>query len=242
MTNESGVEKDPLSDLIERAAVFRLLARGFAYPHAGRRSEMLAGFQTMSGHACLSGVAWGALTSAWSATEEERLEQDYMRLFMGSGPCSLHETAYGDGRRMAGKPHELSDIRGFYKAFGLTLSEQEPNLPDHLSTELEFYSILLLKQAYAAEEGWEEQREITVDASRKFLEHHLGRWLGAFVAGLVEHESGAAYGSLGDVAAAMVAMECGILGIQPELLSGRISGDVMQEEELICPRDVQQPE
>ncbi|MEO5355558.1 MAG: molecular chaperone TorD family protein [Magnetococcus sp. XQGC-1] len=173
----------------------------------------------------------------WETTGDEPLEQEHMRLFLGSAPCSLHETAYGDGRRMAGKPHELSDIRGFYKAFGLTLSETEPSLPDNLATEMEFYSLLLLKQAYAIEEGWQEQREVTEDAARKFLEQHLGRWTGTFAAGLVEHDAGAAYRTLGAVVAAVVAGECARLNVQPELLSGRLSGDVMQEDVLVCPRD-----
>ncbi|MBF0162722.1 MAG: molecular chaperone TorD family protein, partial [Magnetococcales bacterium] len=230
-------EEDVLRELIERAAIFRLLARCFAYPHAGHRAEMAAALQQASGHAGLEGVEWHALTAEWESAEEEELEREYVRLFMGGAPCSLHETAYGDGRRMAGKPHELSDIRGFYKAFGLTLSESEPNLPDHLATELEFYSLLLLKQAYAIEEGWQEQREITEDAARKFMEHHLGRWVGAFAAALLEHNGEAAYRTLGAVVVAVVATECERLGVQPEFLIGRLSGDIMQEDTLICPRD-----
>lgn len=67
----------------------------------------------------------------------------------------------------------LSDIAGFYKAFGLSPSEELPI--DHLSVESEFMAQLLLREAYALTNDNEEMREIVVDAERKFLRDHLGR-------------------------------------------------------------------
>ncbi len=241
-TNETINTSDPLQELIERAAIFRLLAHGFTYPQEGNRQLLATAMRNMSYHAGVANSPWMEMISAWEECNDELLSQEYMRLFMGSAPCSLHETAYGDGQRLAGKPREMADIRGFYKAFAMTLSEEEPTPPDHLATELEFYSVLLLKQAYALEEGWQEPLEITEDAARKFLEQHLGRWVKAFAAGMLEQNATPAYLLLAETTAAVLHTESERLNVHPELLSGRIVGDVMQEDALICPRDLSAPE
>jgi TorA maturation chaperone TorD len=235
---EAATAGDPLQALIERAAIFRLLAHGFVYPKEGDRPLLAAAMRNMAQHAGVAGSDWSALQEAWQNGDDERLVQEYMRLFLGSAPCSLHETAYGDGQRLAGKSRELADIRGFYKAFAMTLSEDEPHLPDHLATELEFYSVLLLKQAYALEEGWQEPLAIAADAARTFMDYHLGRWVNAFVTVVQEQQAEEPYRLLAEVTAAVVGAECDRLGVHPELLSGRIAGDVMQEDALVCPRDV----
>ncbi len=237
MRQEEVVTEAALQGLIERAALFRLLAHGFVYPEPGNGALLLSAMRNMAQHAGIGAADWSGLLAAWEESNDESLAQEYMRLFLGSAPCSLHETAYGDGQRIAGKPRELADIRGFYKAFGMTLSEQDPVPADHLATELEFYSVLLLKQGYAMDEGWLEPLAVTEDAASKFMEQHLGRWLNAFVDGVRQQEATAPYRLLAEVTAAVIAEESKRLGVHPELLSGRIANDAMQEDALLCPRD-----
>ena len=172
---------------------------------------------------------------ALRSADETTLRTDYFRLFLGNGPVSLHESAYGDGRRIAGRPHELADISGFYSAFGLRLSDTDPNLPDHLSSELEFYSLLLVKQAYADRGGRSVNREVTRRAAKLFLEYHLGRWVEAFVQALRENESLTAYRELARALEVLIRAEIKRNRVRPFLASGRLPHDVMQDDGLVCP-------
>ena len=52
--------------------------------------------------------------------------------------------------------------------------------PDHLASELEFMYALAVKEAYAEANNMPEQAEICADAQGKFVQDHLGRWIGAF--------------------------------------------------------------
>ena len=175
---------------------------------------------------------------ALRSADETTLRTDYFRLFLGNGPVSLHESAYGDGRRIAGRPHELADISGFYGAFGLRLSDADPNLPDHLGYELEFYSLLLVKQAYADRGGRSLNREVTRRAAKLFLEYHLGRWVEAFVQTLRENEASTPYRELARALEMLIRAEIKRSRVRPFLASGRLPHDVMQDEDLVCPMAV----
>ncbi len=228
-----------IETVVERAARFRVLALGFAYPEPGYRDAMLE---------ALRGLPPGredfpsaALYSALRDTGDGMLAEEYTRLFLGSGPCSLHETAYGDGRRIAGRPSELADIGGFYAAFGVEISPRHPDLPDLMSTELEFYSLLLVKQAYAQLRNWPEQRAVTARAAHLFLEHHLGRWVSAFAAAVLEHSLFAAYRELARAVAAEVTAECRTLGARPPPATGRVPFDFMHADAFGCPAATEPP-
>ncbi|MBF0425959.1 MAG: molecular chaperone TorD family protein, partial [Magnetococcales bacterium] len=201
MGMQQGVETPPndpegewLRETLAVAAAFRFLARAFSYPHPGQTAQLMVESAAIPWPAA---APHGAFRSAWEQAGEESLREEYMRLFLGGGVCSLHETSYGDARRVGGQPVELADIGGFYKAFGVEPSPAQPDLPDHLCTELEFYSLLLVKEAYARNEAWTEQAQIAADASAKFLEYHLGRWIVPLVEGIREHGGpGASYAVL----------------------------------------------
>ena len=223
--------------LMQRAAQFRALALGFAYPEAGHRDALLQALNALSGNR--NGFPRTALCNALKEAGDSMLAEEYTRVFLGSGPCSLHETAYGDGRRMAGRPSELADIGGFYAAFGVELSAQSPELPDLLPTELEFYSLLLVKQAYALSRNWPEQHSIAARAARDFIEHHLGRWSGAFAESMLDHCVLPAYRELARAVRAEVDAECRELAAHPTLASGRMPFDVMQGEDFSCPHESQ---
>ena len=228
--------------LLARAAVFRLLACGFAYPaesHVRAMNQAFARLYESDGFAGFSPRLALSLTRAqraWHGTEDENTKKEYMRLFLGNGAVSLHETAYGDGRRIAGRPVELADIGGFYAAFGFALSESDPDLPDHLCAELEFYSLLLVKQAYALSRGWLPKAHIAREAAKAFLEQHLGRWIGALKSSLQENNA-IPYLDLADAVETIVEAECRRLCVQPTPFIGRLPHDAMQDEPLVCPRD-----
>lgn len=109
------------------------------------------------------------------------LRSDFIDRFdRGKQATSLYETEYGRERAMV-KGNELADIAGFYRAFGFETGGDGllPEMVDHLAVELEFYALLLLKSQALVEAGDEEGAAIVLDARRKFLKDHLGRFIDA---------------------------------------------------------------
>lgn len=107
------------------------------------------------------------------------LRSEYIDLFDRSKELNpLYETEYGRERAMF-KANELSDISGFYKAFGFNMDGEEltKEMPDHLSVEFEFYSLLVMKYAHLEALADREGCDIVLDAQRKFLKDHLGRFV-----------------------------------------------------------------
>jgi TorA maturation chaperone TorD len=233
--------------LLEDAAVFRQLALSFRYPDASTREHVASGFseilaaQAQRFHSGSWSTAFRSAAEAWRAADGALLESEHVRLFLGAGICALRETAYGDGRRIAGRSYELADIAGFYRAFGWKLSATHPHLPDHLAAELEFASVLLVKEAYAFAEASDEHLEITRDAIKAFLESHLGRWISTLVGVLVEHGAPVAYVALADLVHDAVRRQCRRFRIAPQLADGRGPHDFMQEDGFNCPRDGASP-
>lgn len=233
--------KQAVHDRLHRAALFRAAAAGFACPEEGHLQRVREAFArlTESGSAGLAEdlpVALGLARQAWDHAADVPAGAEYARLFLSSAPCPPHETAYGDGRRFAGRTAELADISGFYSAFGLGLSESQPDLPDHVSAELEFYSLLLVKAAYADLQGMVEEREISENAGRLFLESHLGRWAAAFAARLIEEGGAQPYRAHARFFEELVRDECRRCGVTPVPFTSLQVGDPLQENELICPR------
>jgi DMSO reductase family type II enzyme chaperone len=227
--------------MMSRAALFRLLALGFAYPAPGHASEMRKTFFQL-GAAVRRGLfspslarSIGAAQRVVSAAGDAALAAEYLRLFSGRGAVSLHEAAYGDGRRIAGRPAELADISGFYLAFGVSASDGDPDLPDHLSAELEFLSLLLLKESHATLRGWRAKSRIARDAAKAFLEDHLGRWVGAFARDLARADASPSYQALARLVCSAVDSECRRLGARPRLIVERLPADPMQAENFACP-------
>ncbi|MBF0340799.1 MAG: molecular chaperone TorD family protein, partial [Magnetococcales bacterium] len=216
-----------MEDLLRRAAMMRLLAQGFFYPEPGHReglAQLMASMQPV-----MPGVEepFALFKERWESADVESLESDHIRLFQAKNVVSLHETSYGDARRIGGQVVELSDLNGFYRAFNMQVSELNPEMPDHLCTELEFYSWLLLKQAYALDNGWTEEASITGDAAGKFLEIHLGRWLAPMLTGLREQGAETVYVLLGELLERVVGEECRRLEVVPQPFSGPVLLDDM---------------
>ncbi len=229
-----------VEELLLRAAAFRAIAQGFAYPARDQvafAAGALGGVAKRAGELGNRGLerAFRHLARTWPGLDAETLRQDYQRLFLGSGPVSLHETAYGDGRRIAGRTAELADISGFYLAFGFGIAEGDPDLPDHLCAELEFVSALLVKLAYAGRNGWSPARQVVRRALRSVLEHHLGRWPGSFAAALRESQATGAYQELARTVELLVGAEARLFRVQPRLATGRLPHDAMQDDAIECP-------
>lgn len=80
----------------------------------------------------------------------------------------------GNYHAPANAMEEMTDIAGFYRAFGVG---SECERPDYLSAELEFMKLLTMKEARALMSYETESAEICLSAQRAFLGSHLGRWV-----------------------------------------------------------------
>lgn len=103
-------------------------------------------------------------------------------------------------------------------------------------TELEFYSLLLVKQAYALEEGWTDRFEISAQAARDFMVQHLGRWTRAFTRELTRQDASAPYQTLATLLHGTLEREWAWLGIAPDPLPEGLAMDLMREDCPTCPR------
>ncbi len=198
------------NERLARARTFSLLSLVTTYPGDDLAEGLRVAHDWMGPRAI---VATASLLERAAALDD--LRGDYLGLFDGGGDrASLYETEYGRMRGMA-KGNDLADIAGFYEAFGLALDpEAAHEMLDHVAVELEFYSVLLLKEAALVEIGDEEGRQIVEDARKKFLVDHLGRLAGA-IAARKEVGGNGVYGPVFAWCAAVVDEECATLGVTP---------------------------
>lgn len=214
-----------------RARDFLLASLATAYPQP-ELAETLAA-PSLRDHAAL-----GAMAAA-VADGVEPLQQVYVELFdRGKGRVSLYETEHGRMRGLS-KGHDLADLAGFYGAFGLALDTTELHeMLDHIAVELEFYGVLLLKQAILTHEGDGEGAAIVLDARRKFLTDHLGAFVAA-IAAQPAVRAEPAYGRVLAWCADLVAEECAALAVRPAPLD--FFPDLREPDDVECGKHVRLP-
>jgi len=102
---------------------------------------------------------------------KEKLLVEYDSLFRAS-EIWLYTTEYLAENEFQ-RTNFLSDISGFYRAFGLQIDKERP---DFLATELEFMHFLIFKQMYALCRNINDSKEkaaICSDAQKKFFNTYL---------------------------------------------------------------------
>jgi nitrate reductase assembly molybdenum cofactor insertion protein NarJ len=205
---------------VRRAQVYRFLADAFLYPQADWLADLPLAFDI----AAQSGLVEQDLAETPPAGWQISL----------SGLQALHRRTFGLTGSLCyeteiGLPHEfrqsqeLADIAGFYRAFGFQLGGRVHERPDHLAVELEFMYALALKQAYALSAGEAEHAQVCQEAQVKFLQDHLGRWVGLFAETLDRlqaDQAGASaaenpYLALARFCAGVVAADAARLGVDP---------------------------
>jgi DMSO reductase family type II enzyme chaperone len=225
----AAVEPEVLRPL-RRSFVYEVLSLGFAYPEQGtleRLRELLAEARDPALRAEPSVARLDGLRRHLARVDRPDLESCHNALFSGSVACPAHETEYESDA--FAKTHQLADVAGFYRAFGLEVSGARPTMPDFIATELEFMSLLCRKEAYAASHGWTERVGLAADAERDFLRDHLGRWVAVFCDELRRQTAdrpGAAafYRALAELCGSFVESELAIFGIRPVRLERRMRG------------------
>ena len=130
--------------------------------------------------------------------------------------CPPYETEFGR-RHVFGQSQELGDIRGFYEAFGVR-PRRGGERPDHLACELEFLSLVVLKEAIALARGEDERVAVCRAAAARFIADHAGRWLPALAALIARRAPEGGYAAAAAIAASLVADHARELGSLPVIL------------------------
>ncbi len=83
---------------------------------------------------------------------------------------------------------KLADLNGFYQAFGMEVESIER--ADHISTQTEFISFLLLKELIAQKDELVEEKEVCEKAFYDFGHDHFSDWAKMFAENLAEKIDG----------------------------------------------------
>jgi DMSO reductase family type II enzyme chaperone len=161
-----------------RSRAYGAMAQAFEYPddefcreiRAGTLSHALEEILSAVGPDRVEGADWSALSQAG---EDDELAVEFTRLFdVGASgpPCPLYGGLYGGARMKT-----MEETIRFYNYFGLTMAEDPRELPDHLTTELEFLHFLAFREAEALQRG--EEADPYRRAQRDFIARHPGRWI-----------------------------------------------------------------
>jgi len=165
-----------------KAGLFMMASRLLSYPQPDAQNswkEIAVDYELLGAANTLEPEAWGELVEELRTRLESSQGildwcSEYIETFeTGKESNPLNETEYGRGRSLA-KGSQLADIQGFYRAFGFELDLGTANeLPDHVAVELEFMSLLFLKESFLNELGDAVGLETLRDARAKFLKDHL---------------------------------------------------------------------
>lgn len=224
-----------------RSQVYAFLAQAFADPDAATLAWLQQALPTVEAAlATISGTesraALAAVHSEIDGLDEDELAAAHHRVFGHgvSGDCPPYEGEYGHAHIFQ-KTQSLADNAGFFQAFGLAPAPGLTDRLDHISIELEFLHVLATKEAYALAHGHGEERlAIVHDATRKYFEHHLGRWTPAFAARLESKAKDGPYAALARLLAAFIEGETLALDVAPVPAAAALLAPQPDDEPAIC--------
>ncbi len=145
------------------------------------------------------------------------LQSEHRRVFSNviTLDCPPYETLFGNDHVFA-QSHVMGDISGFYKAFGVELSKDIHERLDHLSVEFEFMHFLAYKESYSLCHDGPEKTQIVVDAQKKFVKNHIGRWVPLFCRMLTKKADSGLFKLVADMTADWMDFETAFLGVTPQ--------------------------
>jgi len=121
------------------------------------------------------------LGAAFVAQDLETLLVDYTRLFIGpSQPMAMPYASFWLTDDQSMRHDATMAVLDFYEQGGFDVSEDFRELPDHVAAELEFLYLLTFTQNQTEPGGNANDLSATILLRRRFLEEHLGAWIGAF--------------------------------------------------------------
>jgi TorA maturation chaperone TorD len=217
-------------------ALWRLLSLGLAQPSVDVL-EMVDGLA--EGVAELPSAPHGlaALREALPQSSPESIAISQARLFGRNVRVAPYEGSYEDDPFRQAR--QMSDVAGFYRAFGAEAHGPAFERPDHAGCELEFLAFLGARRLAAAEIGRSDEAELCLEIEEAFLREHAGRWLPGFFRALEQAASDAGPGAafhaaLGRLGAEVVEAELARRQIEPEPLGPRARRLAVEADELEC--------
>ncbi|MFW6042559.1 MAG: TorD/DmsD family molecular chaperone [Chloroflexota bacterium] len=186
-----------------RETIYRSLALCYALPTADTLA-ILPDLEDALRNVCdVAAEAVAALRA--EAPSIETLKIDYSRLFIG--PFKVLAPPYGsiylDNARTVMGP-STADVRNRYREFGLDISQDFKDAPDHISAELEFLYYLVFQELEALKQADVESARILLDAQKSFLDAHLGAWVAEFTDRVSAHAETEFYSNLARATAAFI--------------------------------------
>lgn len=222
---------------LARSHVYGFLARAFLDSPAARMDELRRQLPLLESSLEVLGdddtrAAALLLSNAFGPLDATDVQTSHRRCFghAVSKECPPYEAEYGQSHIFQ-KSQCLADVVGFYRAFGLKLSEEFHDRADHISAELEFMQWLCLKEAHAAGSGAAEHLSVCEAAQGGFLRDHIGRWVPSFTARVRTVGAQGFHALAAAVLAAFVAVETRARGVEsaPEMPLNEMGGP--QEED-----------
>ncbi|MFQ5667360.1 MAG: molecular chaperone TorD family protein [Candidatus Binatia bacterium] len=193
----TNLQSEPERIAAGRSQLYQLLALAFRFPdeefyQAVRDGTCAAAIARVS--ATLPYDVSGAATPDLARADEAYadFESEYIRLFdVGAAgpPCPLYGGVYGGDRMKV-----MEEATRFYNFFQLRLSPQLRELPDHITTELEFLHYLTFREAEARQHGLDPMPLLR--AERDFLTRHLCKWVPHLQARLARHATSSFFPAL----------------------------------------------
>lgn len=230
----------PIRKALLRAGIYRVLARAMSPPS---RAGVEAALSACNDLASWPG-AWPdsarrvvqTVRDCMGTTDVPALNEEYVRLFGPEARVPLTESSWGDMGRALGRAAQLADISGFYRAFDVRPRDDGESVPeDHLAMELEFMSILNLKEAHAINANLQRPIRVTRDAQRMFLRDHLATWIAYWLEQLADKAPDSIYRRVGNATRSFVANDVSRLGVEPVAIHGRCGEGELDQDFFVCP-------
>ena len=158
--------------------IWGVFAEALSYPD----DELVEAVRTGTLAAHLSRLVKNCYPSVYEQTDWDLLKAvvgldelaaEYTRLFdtaVNKSACSLYGGQH-DGNRMT----TMEEVLRFYNMFEASMAEQQNELPDHLTVELEFVHLLAYGDFTLTEQG--KSAKSYALARRDFIDRHLGHWV-----------------------------------------------------------------
>ncbi len=224
---------------LSRSALYQLMSQALVYPS----QEAVSALQEVDLPQAQRAAArlparvaplLAAFGEQLQSADATQLQAEHRRIFthilsLDCPPCETFYTA----RHIFQETQELSDIGGFFRAFGLEIADKERL--DHISVELEFMHFLTYKEAYALTHHGPAKARLCRDVQRKFVQDHLGRWATRFAQRLGQKANGGYYGCLASLVEAYLTAEVEFLRAHPEAVSVSTDWRKQSPEDFSCP-------
>jgi len=148
------------------------------------------------------------LGEEFSAAGPASLLVDYTRLFLG--PSHIVAKPYGsvwlDGEETLMQDSTMA-VQELYHEGGFEIDEDFRELPDHIAAELEFLYLLIYRENEARRNDDPEALTAMAGLRKRFLDEHLGSWVGPFTAAVKAGAQSGFYRELAELTDRFVKME-----------------------------------